>query len=363
MGAKANAGTPGAGGTNSSAADGGKEADAVKEVIVPESGVEGISAKIKAGMKKADAGQDAGDDEQQTPDAGQDAGDDGQQTPDAGQDAGDDDQAGKDDDADDDDANAEDPDLNDGKIKDGEIKGLAPEAQAKVNQRIHEFNVKRKNAQAEAETAKARVTELETKQGDLFKEVAKLGLAPDYVTKDEAAKIARYDVLKGWNRWLSAHLGENYEGSDPKTDPSMTAAEIRDAKAEVEEELMELAGEAKSIWKTKVQLMQADMARGRAARLAEAAAGGKKTDDGTAIAGGRQTTDDGSGKKKTDDGAGKKKIVMTPPKLPAGSGATRRPPISAGGKPPAAFDQGEFKEQGANRGALTKQFEKVFGGG
>ena len=317
MDAKATTGTPGAGTTSGKTDDGSANAGGPdKNAIVPGSGVEGISAKIKAGME-----------------AGRQTADDGQDGDDA--DKGDD--AGKGDDADD-------PDLSEGKIKDGEIKGLAPEAQAKVNQRIHEFNVKRKNAQAEVATANAKVAEMEAKQGDLFKEVAKLGLAPEYVTKEEAAKITRCDNLKTWNRWLGEHLGEDYEGTDPEKDPSMTAAQIKKMKVNVEEELMELTADVKGLWTTKVQLMQSDMARGRAARLAEKA-------------------DDGKAKKKTDDGADKKKTVMTPPKLPGGGGATRKAPLSAGDRKPAAFDQNEFKEQGANRGALGKQFEKIFGGG
>jgi len=317
--------------------------------------VEGISAKTKAGMEARGAPDDAAD-EGDDADKGEDThkGDKADEGKDAdkGEDA-DDDAADKDDDTDTDkddddgDDDAEDPDLNEGKIKDGEIKGLAPEAQAKVNQRIHEFNVKRKNAQAEADTAKARVTELEAKQGDIFVEVAKLGFAPDYVTKDEATKITRCENLKAWNRWLGEHLGEDYEGSDPEKDPSMTAAQIKKMKAAVEEELMELSADVKSLRTTTVRLMQSDLARGRKARLAEEA--GK--------------TDDEPGKKKTEDGAGKKKVDLKPPKLSGANGATRKAPLSAGDKKPPAFDQKEFKEQGGNKTALVNQYAKILGGG
>ena len=361
MNAKAKAGTPGTGTTSGKTDDGRQTTDAGPDkTIVPESGVEGISAKIKAGMEKAAAGRQTPDDSPDDADKGDDAdeGDDadkGEDTDegedaDKGADADEGDKADegkdadKDDDTDDDDA--DDPDLNEGKIKDGEIKGLAPEAQAKINQRIHEFNVKRKNAQAETDTAKARVTELEAKQGDIFIEVAKLGFAPDYVNNDEATKITRCDNLKAWNRWLGEHLGEDYEGSDPEKDPSMTAAQIKKMKAAVEEELMELSADVKSLRTTTVRLMQSDLARGRKARLAEEA--GK--------------TDDEPGKKKTEDGAGKKKVDPKPPKLSGANGATRRAPLSAGDKKPPAFDQKEFKEQGGNKTALVNQYAKIFGG-
>ncbi len=360
MNAKAKAGTPGTGTTSEEARGaesvkrGASEEDA--NAIVPGSGVEGISAKIKAGMEArgaSDNDADEGDDADKGEDA--DEGEDADKSADA--DEGDKTDEGKDTDKDDDtdDDDADDPDLNEGKIKDGEIKGLAPEAQAKINQRIHEFNVKRKNAQAETDTAKARVTELEAKQGDIFIEVAKLGFAPDYVNKDEATKITRCDNLKAWNRWLGEHLGEDYEGSDPEKDPSMTAAQIKKMKAAVEEELMELSADVKSLRTTTVRLMQSDLARGRAARLAESG------ERGPAIAGGASA--DGGVKKKTDDGAVKKKVDPKPPKLSGANGATRRAPLSAGDKKPPAFDQKEFKEQGGNKNALVNQYAKILGGG
>jgi hypothetical protein len=57
-----------------------------------------------------------------------------------------------------------------------------------------------------------------------------------------------------------------------------------------------------------------------------------------------------------------KKVDPKPPKLPESGGATRKPPVSAGNKGKAVFDSKEFNESGADKAALEKQYEKIFGG-
>jgi hypothetical protein len=222
-------------------------------------------------------------------------------------------------------------------LKPGDVEGLSEKAQAKVNERIHELNVKRKNAEAKATDLETEVATLKGKTGAVFEAVAKMGLAPEYVAEAEAKQIQRYEQLKVWNRWLTRNAA-GYEGSDDKEDPSWTQEQVADAKLKVEEELMELAPVARGLWTSKIEQMKADLERGRKARLAE-----ERAKAGPTAGQGR-------------------KAPAKPPKLPDGGAGSRRPPVSAGAARRSAFDEKQFQADGGGRSALEKQFEAIIGG-
>ncbi len=219
----------------------------------------------------------------------------------------------------------------DGEIKDGDVEGLSAKAQAKINARIHELNIKRKNAETRAEDAETRAKVLESRYKDEnVQAVTKLGLHPDYFTDGEAKTIKRFHDLRGWKKWLSTHR-EGYEGSDDKYDPSMSAAKVAEHEAAVDDELLDIAGPARTLWLERSKQMEEDRTRGREARLADA----KRKKSGI-------------------------KPALKPPTLPTRSGATRKPPVS-GARGKAGFDETEFKKDGAGKDALEKQYEKIFG--
>jgi len=222
---------------------------------------------------------------------------------------------------------------NDGEIEEGEIEGLSAKAQAKINARIHELNIKRKNAEAKAEQTEAQLKALDGKVRDEnVQAVMKMGIDPEYINADEAKTLNRFENLRAWKKWLRTHR-DGYEGAGTKEDPSMTVAEVAEREATIEDELLDVAGPARTLWLERSKQMREDMALGRKTRLAETA--------------------------KRDAPA--KKLDPKPPKLPEANGATRRPPVSAGSKGKAVFDKKEFNESGADGSALEKQYEKLFG--
>jgi len=221
----------------------------------------------------------------------------------------------------------------DGEIEEGEIEGLSAKAQAKINARIHELNIKRKNAEAKAEQTEAQLKALDGKVRDEnVQAVMKMGIDPEYINADEAKTLNRFENLRAWKKWLRTHR-DGYEGAGTKEDPSMTVAEVAEREATIEDELLDVAGPARTLWLERSKQMREDMALGRKTRLAEIA----KRDAPT------------------------KKLDPKPPKLPEANGATRRPPVSAGSKGKAVFDKKEFNESGADGSALEKQYEKLFG--
>ena len=221
----------------------------------------------------------------------------------------------------------------DGEIADGEVEGLSAKAQAKINERIHELNIKRKNAEAKAEQTEAQLKALDGKVRDEnVQAVMKMGIDPEYINADEAKTLNRFENLRAWKKWLRTHR-DGYEGAGTKEDPSMTVAEVAEREATIEDELLDVAGPARTLWLERSKQMREDMALGRKTRLAEIA--------------------------KRDAPA--KKLDPKPPKLPEANGATRRPPVSAGTKGKAVFDKKEFNESGADGSALEKQYEKLFG--
>ena len=222
----------------------------------------------------------------------------------------------------------------DGKFKEGELEGLGAKAQAKVNARIHELNVKRKNAEAEASALKEKLAPLEEKLADAYVQaVMKTGLDPEYVTPEEAKLLTRAENLRAWKRWLRQHR-DGYDGSGAKDDPSMSAEQVAAREAEIEDELLDVAGPARTLWMERTKQMRADMAAGRQLRLNKVLKPGSTPQ------------------------------LPKPPKLPATAGAgARRPLVGAGRREKAVFSSDEFNQAGADENALEKQYEKIFGGG
>ena len=305
--------------TKTAGAADGKHVERKTEAPEAGSAVRTIEERLEAGLQKArggdeeDAGRQTTDDSpDQKPPAEPDAGAEGEpekkdrQSPDEG---------------------------DDGEIADGEVEGLSAKAQAKINARIHELNIKRKNAEAKAEQTEAQLKALDGKiKDENVQAVMKMGIDPEYINADEAKTLNRFENLRAWKKWLRTHR-DGYEGAGTKEDPSMTVAEVAEREATIEDELLDVAGPARTLWLERSKQMREDMALGRKTRLAEAA--------------------------KRDAPA--KKLDPKPPKLPEANGATRRPPVSAGSKGKAVFDKKEFNESGADGSALEKQYEKLFG--
>ncbi|MEI7903044.1 MAG: hypothetical protein WCK89_22625 [bacterium] len=265
-----------------------------------------IEERLEAGLKAVGMGEEGPDPEESTPEATPEEGKPPAEKPEEGE---------------------------DGEIADGEVEGLSAKAQAKINARIHEINIKRKNAEAKSEQAEAQLKVLGSKvQDENVQAVMKLGLDPEYITADEAKTLNRFENLRAWKKWLRTHR-DGYEGAGTKEDPSMTSADVAEREAAIEDELLDVAGPARTLWLERSKQMREDMALGRKTRLAEAA--------------------------KRDAPA--KKLDPKPPKLPETNTATRRPPVSAGSKGKAVFDKKEFNEAGADGSALEKQYEKLFG--
>jgi len=215
----------------------------------------------------------------------------------------------------------------DGEIRTGEIQGLSESVQNKVNERIHEINVRRKNAEAELEQTKTELETLKTGLDDSMRETIKrIGLRPEYLTKDEIKKVERYRDLQGYKKWLRQHP-DGYEGRGEK-DPGITAEGVKEQLTAVEDDLADLTLEARELERRHDKLFLADAETGRKFRLAKEGKGGKKT-------------------------------VTRPPNMSQQS-ATRRPVVSAGQDKKPAFDKGEFEKDGANPAAFRKQYGKLF---
>jgi hypothetical protein len=224
-------------------------------------------------------------------------------------------------------------DQEDGQFKDGELAELGAKAQEKVNARIHELNVKRKDAEKRAADLEAQYGGLEKKLGDAFVQAAaRIGIAPEYIEPEEAKMLDRFEKLRSWKRWCASNRA-GYEGSGGN-DRSMTAEEVAAREAAIDDELLDISGPARALYMERTKQMREDMALGRKLRL------------------------QGKGKP-----AGGQKRVPQPPKLPQGAGGGRRPPVSAARKERPTFSADEFEKDGADEGALEKQYEKLFGGG
>lgn len=220
---------------------------------------------------------------------------------------------------------ADDADDGDGKIADGEVRGLSPDAQAKVNERIHKINVRRKDAEAKLAEAEARISELTARDNDVMREAMRLGLAPDYISKQEAADLKQYESLRAEKRWLAKHR-DGYEGtgSDGR-EISISASDVADRMFDVDEELSDLAPRMKSFMKDRAAQMLKDMQLGRSIRLKSKNIGGQKT---------------------------------LPSQLPKGGKASKGRMTESVRKVNMGIDG--FKERGANKSALQELYESMF---
>lgn len=215
-----------------------------------------------------------------------------------------------------------------GKLSVEEMEGLSEKAQKKVNARIHEINIRRKNAEAKAEQTETQLNLLKTKiQDENVQSLMKEGFNPEDYSADEAKTLNRFFNLQSWKEFYRKHRG-GYEAEDPKN--SLTPEEVAEKEAAIEEPWLDTRAEARKLLQERFAQKRSDEARGRKARLEEE----------------NKTT---------------RKPELKPPKLPEASGATRKPPVSAGNKPRPVFDKKEFDESGADKNALEKQYEKIFG--
>lgn len=220
---------------------------------------------------------------------------------------------------------ADDADDGDGKIADGEVRGLSPDAQAKVNERIHKINVRRKDAEAKLAEAETRISELTARDNDVMREAMRLGLAPDHISKQEAADLKQYESLRAEKRWLAKHR-DGYEGtgSDGR-EISISASDVADRMFDVDEELSDLAPRMKSFMKDRAAQMLKDMQLGRSIRLKSKNTGGQKT---------------------------------LPSQLPKGGKASKGRMTESVRKVNMGIDG--FKERGANKSALQELYESMF---
>jgi hypothetical protein len=235
----------------------------------------------------------------------------------------------------DDDAGEDEAAGEDGEIKEGEVEGLSPQAQAKINKRIHKLNIRRKDAETKAEQTESQLKALSAKlQDENVQAAVRRGFDPNYITAEDAKTLNRAENLRAWRSFYRAHRENGYEGSGKGDDQSLTAAEVAMRLDAVEDELLDIGGSARALAQERLALKDADAAVGRAIRL---------------------------GKKAPAGNAPPKKVNPKPPKLPTGGdSASRRPPVSAGGKRKPTFDKGEFDKDGADKPALEKQYESIY---
>jgi len=221
----------------------------------------------------------------------------------------------------------------DGEIKDGEVEGLSPQAQAKINKRIHKINIRRKNAEEKAEQTESQLKDLGKKiQDENIQAAMKLGFDPNYISAEEAKTLNRFQYLRAWKKFLSTHR-EGYEG-DGKEIPSKNAEQVAAWEAEIDDELLDIGGSARTLALERISLKDADAAVGRKIRLA--------------------------GANKSTTTKPPKKVNPKPPKLPESNGATRRPPISTATKGKPVFDKTEFVKAGGDKDALEKAYQKIY---
>ncbi|MFA5187304.1 MAG: hypothetical protein WC551_12570 [Patescibacteria group bacterium] len=222
--------------------------------------------------------------------------------------------------------------VQEGEIKEGEIDGLSEKAQAKVNKRIHEINIKYKNEAERAQDLESRLEGVEKKlSSESIKSAVRLGIDPNYIEEDGAKLLQEFDNLKAWKRFCTLNRDEDYEGTGTPEKPQYTRAQIRELEAGIDDRLLDVAGPARQTWSEARKQQLADQEAGRKLRLAKAKPSNARPDP-------------------------------NPPKLPTRKGASSVPPVGTQGRRRAGFDQGQFKTEGADRNSLNKQFEKMFGG-
>lgn len=203
------------------------------------------------------------------------------------------------------------------------IEGVSPEAQAKINKRIAQLTAKAKSAEERAAELEAK---LEEKKPAV--DTTGLGVAPEYLSTDEAALIKRRNQLDEFSTWLIDHFDEGYEGGGTADNPSYTPQQIRRRYEEVTRERLKIGARAEAILAERRTQMEADLKEGRRLRMERERL--KKT--------------------------GKLAVKSTPA---APARAPGKPVLAP--KARATFDTKKLMEEGPTPDALTRQFENALG--
>lgn len=222
------------------------------------------------------------------------------------------------------------PDEHEEALKAGEIDGLSESAQAKVNRRIGKAVARAKLAEEKLAEAEARIAESEQKQGDTAdpETAAKIGIPPDYLSKDDVKILEKDAHLEQAEQWCLRHLRDGYEGNPESGDKAFTPEQVAERLAQVHAEQRRIGGRAALIREEKSKLAEEDRKAGMKLRLAKA----------------------------------KTPTVTTPPKnpsLPSGKGGAPSVTRTAGSG--TKFDKKALMEAGPSRSGLVAMFDRALG--
>ena len=230
-------------------------------------------------------------------------------------------------------------------IQAGEIPGLPAQVQETVNRRIGKMTAKYRGAEeaaqaakAERDAAQARVTELETaKDTAIAGEAVRLGVHPEYVSEQEVKLLNTYDALMEQQGLLMDSLDDGYTDAQGKT---YSREETRRAWREVTQRLSQVAPQAESLKRDRVQQMMRHMRLGREAEKANWTPGAK------AIV--------------KAEGAGKATVVPKPPVAVGARGSSAPGRARTGDpKPRTTFSQESMAAKGGGRRALQSLYEEA----
>lgn len=134
-----------------------------------------------------------------------------------------------------------------------------------MQRRIDKLTAKNKALEEKVSDAEA---EADTQKGVAEKAQlsASTGIDPDYIDRVDADTVANTDRLQKIRLWCRTHLEDGYEGTGDN-DPSFEPEAIKARMYEVEDELSELAPEARRIRRDAHSRMRADLELGRQVRV------------------------------------------------------------------------------------------------
>ena len=230
-------------------------------------------------------------------------------------------------------------------IQAGDIPGLPPQVQETVNRRIGKMTAKYRSAEeaaqaatAERDAAQARVTELEAaKDQALAGEAVRLGVHPEYVNEQEVKLLNTYDALMEQQGLLMDSLDDGYTDAQGKT---YSREETRRAWREVTQRLSQVAPQAESLKRDRVQQMMRHMRLGREAEKA-----GWKPGEKTSV---------------KADGAAKATVVPKPPVAVGARGGSASARARTGDpKPRTTFSAETMAAKGGGRRALQSLYEEA----
>lgn len=178
------------------------------------------------------------------------------------------------DEADDDDDDAEDDEEADEDVE---------RVRVGMQKRIDKLTAKRKELEEKYEDAESQIAQLKD-ESESARLAALAGVDPDYMDGGDAKQVSKYDELKAIRDWCREHVETGYEGSGKPGDDAIEPEEIRKRLDLVQDEMIEIAPEAKRARDEARRRMKADLELGRKVRLkreekrkaAKAAAGKKK---------------------------------------------------------------------------------------